>query len=84
MYDITGGLSSVLGLLISAISFCFSYLDSFVFNGVSLLDFIITILILGSAVGLLIGITKSGISTSERYYKTEKSKAERRKSKKKG
>lgn len=71
MHDITNGLTSVLNLLLNAIKFCFTYLDSFTFNGISLLDYIIAILILSVAVSVLVGLASNGIKGSERYMKSE-------------
>lgn len=64
MTDITSGLSSVFNLIFSGFKWCFDTLDSISFMGISLLDYLICLIILGIAIPLVVTIIPSrGIDT---------------------
>lgn len=68
MTDISGFMSSFLNEIIKFFVSCFNILDSISFNGISLLDFIITVFVLGVAIPLVITLLPSRAVHSVRDY----------------
>ena len=67
--DISGFFNDFLSMIVEWFSWSFGTLDKIKFNGVSLLDFSITLLLLSVVVPLVITLTKSGVRTSKRGYR---------------
>lgn len=76
--DISSGFEWVLSSLLSLMTECFNTLDSITFRGISILDFLITIFIIGIVLPLIITLLKSAPVESRSYYKREKRSSERR------
>lgn len=57
--DVTNAFNSIFDLILNGIGFCFETLDSITFRGVSLLDFMITLFVLGVALPLVIATVTS-------------------------
>lgn len=68
MTDISGFFSSFVNALISMFGSFFDTLDSITFNGISLLDFTITLFVLGVAIPLVITLLPSRAVHSVRDY----------------
>ena len=69
MTDITSGLSSVFNLIFSGLKWCFDTLDSISFMGISLLDYLIWIFVLGIVLPIVLTLLNSGRSASESYFR---------------
>lgn len=69
--DVTNSLDSVFNLIFTGLSFCFDTLDKIQYKGISLLDFLIWILILGIMLPILITLLDAGRGASESYYHRE-------------
>ncbi len=69
--DITNQFESVFDFIINGLQFCFNTLDSLTFKGISLLDFLIWILILGIMLPILVTLLSSGRGAAESYYHRE-------------
>ncbi len=69
MTDITSGLSSVFNLIFSGLKWCFDTLDSISFMGISLLDYIIWIFVLGIVLPIVLTLLNAGRSASESYFR---------------
>lgn len=67
MNDITSFFTTFVGILLNGVSWCFNTLDSIIFMGFSLLDFIIALFLLSVAFPLLINIVKSRGNASDRH-----------------
>lgn len=61
--DATNGVSSILDLIISGLGDMFSLLDSLTFSGISLLDFMITIFVLGAVLPIILAIINTRTSS---------------------
>ncbi len=68
MTDISGFFSSFLNSILSMFGSFFDTLDSISFNGISLLDFTITLFVLGVAIPLVITLLPSRAVSSVREY----------------
>lgn len=75
MTDITSGLSSVFNLIFSGLKWCFDTLDSITFMGISLLDYIIWVFVLGIVLPIVLTLLNAGHSEAESYYDRKKSEA---------
>lgn len=80
--DITEFMAEFLDLIIDMLTKTYNWLDSITFAGISLLQFIITINVLGAVVILLFTLVSGySVSTAHSYSIKERRKAERRKEK---
>lgn len=74
--DISGFFNDFLSMIVDWFSWSYGTLDKIKFNGVSLLDFSITLLLLSVVVPLVITLTKSRsfneVSFEKRYEKQER------------
>lgn len=72
--DATNGISSIVNLILTGLGDMFSLLDSFTFSGISLLDFMITIFVLGAVLPIILAIVSSrssgDISNVRSYVKS--------------
>lgn len=59
MNNIDGFLSSFVSIMLSGFQFAFNTLDSIQFSGISLLDFIITVFLIGTVVPLIFTLLRS-------------------------
>lgn len=67
--DISGFFNYFLNLMVEGATNVYSTLDSITFNGVSLLGYCITLLILSVVIPMVITLTKSGVRTAKRSYR---------------
>ncbi len=67
--DISGFFNNFLSYMVDWFSWAYSTLDRIKFNGISLLDYSITLLLLSVVVPLVITLTKSGVRTAKRGYR---------------
>lgn len=74
MTDIGGFLGSFLSIVLGGFTTAFNTLDNIGFSGISLLDFILTVFLIGTVVPLIFTLLRSRRSGS-----SGRSKAERRK-----
>lgn len=65
-YDITNFVNEFLVLIIDIFSRCYSILDSITFNGISLLQYIITILVLSAVLSILFTLISTDINVSHK------------------
>lgn len=65
-YDITTGLNFAVSSIIDLILFCFDFLNSIKFAGVSLLSYIVVVLILSAVFPIIFSIVRSDVRTSKR------------------
>lgn len=82
--DITSFIDSFVALLFNGVVDCFSILDSITFHNISLLDFCIGILLLGTILPIIINFASTGVSSSRGYLASETRKADYRKMRKGG
>lgn len=75
MIDITSGIKPVFDLLFKGLKWCFDFLDSISFNGISLLDFCIWVFVLGIVLPIILTLLNAGRSATESYYGRKKSEA---------
>lgn len=68
MTDISGFTSSFINSLVSMFGSFFNILDSITFSGISLLDFVITLFVLGVAIPLVLTLLPSRAVNSVRDY----------------
>ena len=71
MTDITSGLSQILDIIISGLTFCFNTLDSIGFMGISLLDYIIWLFVLGIILPIIVTLLNSTRSEVRSDYRSE-------------
>lgn len=71
MTDITSGLSQILDIIISGLTFCFNTLDSIGFMGISLLDYIIWLFVLGIILPIIVTLLNSSRSEARSEYRSE-------------
>lgn len=69
MTDISSGLEHVLGLIFNGLKFCFDTLDSISFRGISLLDFMIWVFVLGIILPIIITLLNSRRSEARAEYR---------------
>lgn len=67
--DISGFFNGFLSLMVECATNVYSTLDNITFNGVSLLGYSITLLILSVVTPMVITLTKSGVRTAKRSYR---------------
>lgn len=67
--DISGFFNNFLSMIVEWFGWSYGTLDTIKFNGISLLDFSITLLLLSVVVPLVITLTKSGVRTAKRGYR---------------
>lgn len=70
-YDITNGLTIIINEIIKIFQYCFNLLDSITFNGFSLLDFSITIIVFSAIIPVLISSISAYNSYNEKRHKEE-------------
>lgn len=72
--DATSGISSIINLIVQGLTDMYSLLDNFQFSGISLLDFMITIFVLGAVLPVILAIlntrTSSDIQNVRTRYKS--------------
>lgn len=71
-YDITNGLTFILNEILKIFQYCFNLLDSITFNGFSLLDFSITIIVFSAIIPVLISSINAYNSYNEKRQKEER------------
>lgn len=69
--DISSGIEQVIDMILEGLKFCFDFLDSITFYGISLLDFFITLFILGCVLPLVLTLLRSRSVGSERSRTTD-------------
>lgn len=57
--DASNGIFQVVTFILDGLKFCYNFLDSFVFSGVSMLDFLITLFVLGAALPIILAIVRT-------------------------
>lgn len=71
-YDITNGLTFILNEILKIFQYCFNLLDSITFNGFSLLDFSISIIVFSAIIPVLISSIEAYNTYTEKRIKEEK------------
>lgn len=67
--DITSFIDSFIAMMFNGVVDSFGILDSLTFHGISLLDFILGILILGFIIPIIINLVKPSVRTARADYK---------------
>lgn len=62
------------GFLWDGFAFCYNYLDSFKFRGISLLDFILALIVISVALPIVLNLITGVRDTSRSYYDSMSSK----------
>ena len=75
--DISGFFNFFLNLMVSGAEVTYTYLDSITFNGVSLLGFSITLLILSVVVSLVVTLVRSDIVIGAGRFRDSRSRKRR-------
>lgn len=71
-------MESVIEFVIGSFSSIFSLFSSFEFYGITLLDYLLALLVLGVMLPIVLTFNSSVLSQSSKYMKSEVSKARRR------